>query len=355
MDLLQFAEAKAPAAAFDYATLPTDLADRQRERAARIAGIFRRTVEAAGEIGRELLAAQEELEHGQFLQWVDQATGLSKSSAYRFMDIARTFGAKLPTVGNLPLTVVHKLAEKSTPEPVRAAVLKRIEAGETVKAETILDELREVKETARKQAAEDKEAARRAALTPELRDEEDALRGRGEKKQAALARKEERERAAHVEQRRQELAVAAVGAAFLVDRLGADDAAAFFARFDYHALSRIMTQAKNLAHARRAGAVAPIDIPAGEIGEAHRHGFAWLSPEEKARAQELAERFQAGEPIEPIVVIADQKGRFTQYEIVEGLDRYRALRDVLHHDTIPARIAPPVDPQAAAAIGSADV
>ena len=100
------------AAGFNYADLPADLADRQRERAARIIALRNRTIEGMGEIGRELLEAQAELEHGTFLDWLRDAAGLSKSTAYRFMDMARAFGPKLPTLGSLPLAVVHQLAAK---------------------------------------------------------------------------------------------------------------------------------------------------------------------------------------------------------------------------------------------------
>jgi hypothetical protein len=227
-----------PMAAFNYAGLPADLADRQRERAERIVALQHRTIEAMGEIGRELLEAQAELEHGAFLDWIRDATGLSKSSAYRFMDMARTFGPKLPTVGSLPLAVVHKLAEKSTPEPIRAAVLRRIEAGENVKAEVVLGELREAKEAARaaaaaqqEAAAAEREAARRGALSEEERNEEDALKARGARGKAARERKRQHQLAAYEEERRQHDAEVLAAARALIDMIGVDLASNFFGRF----------------------------------------------------------------------------------------------------------------------------
>lgn len=227
-----------PAEAFDYTALPSDVADRQRERAKRIMMLQHRTIEAMGEIGHELLEAQAELEHGAFLDWIRDATGLSKSTAYRFMDMVRAFGPKLPTVGSLPLTVVHKLAEKSTPEPIRDAVLRRIEAGETVKAEVVLGELREAKEAARaaaaaqqQAAAAELEAARRAALTEEERDEEDALKARGAKRGAARERKRQRKQEEQEERFKQRDLEVLVSANVLIDIIGEDRAPELFERF----------------------------------------------------------------------------------------------------------------------------
>ncbi|MCJ2064358.1 DUF3102 domain-containing protein [Methylobacterium sp. J-088] len=351
MDLLPLDPPPA-APSFDYTALPADLANRQQERAARISGILRRTVEAAGEIGQELLAAQEELEHGQFLLWVERGVGLSKSSAYRFMDIARAFGSKLPTLGTLPLTVVQKLSEKSTPAPVRAAVLRRIEAGEVVQPDKILDEVREAKDEARKQIAAEKEKARRAALTPEQRDNEDAFRARGQKREEALARKQERDRLKNLEERDANEAEARLGAAYLLNQLGADGVTTFFARFDSAARYRIFALVQQQAHAERARGIEPVDVPLHQF--AMSNGFEWLSPEDQDRARDLAQQIEADRSVEPVTVVDVGNGRAPRYEIVEGLDRYNALRGVLDRKTIPARIAPPVDPAAIAAFGGND-
>ena len=352
IDLFATDSQSLPAAAFDYAALPPDLASRQQERAARIAGILRRTVEAAGEIGHELIAAQEELEHGQFLEWIERAVGLSKSSAYRFMDMARAFGPKLPTLGSLPMAVVQKLSEKSTPEPVRAAVLRRIEAGETVQPAKILDEVREARGRARKEAAAEKEKVRRAGLTQEQRDDEDAFLARGRKREEALARKQERDRLQNLEERHANEAEARLGAAYLLNQLGADGVATFFARFDSSARYRIFGLVQQQAHAERARGIEPVDVPLHQF--AMSNGFEWLSPEEQDRARDLAQQIEADGSVGPIAVVDVGNGRAPRYEIVEGLDRYNALRGVLDRKTIPARIAPPVDPAAIAAFGGND-
>ena len=293
--------------------------------------------------GRDLLAIKARLEHGLFLEWVQSELGMTPRSAQRMMSAAEVLGDKSDTVSYLPPTVLYELSAPSTPEPVRAAVLRRIEAGESLPAEKIMHEVREGRDEVRKRASAEKEAARRAALTPEQREYEDAFAARGQKRQAALERKQERDRIETLKERQLDEAEAQIGAAYLLEQLGADGIAAFFARFDYRARDRALTQALKLARVERARDIEPIEMPANNFAEASRHGLAWLSPEDQAQAQHLARRFEAGEPVEPLTVVLEREGRFPQYEIVEGLDRYHALRGVLGRETIPTRVAPPVD------------
>lgn len=348
MDMLHLIDPKPAPITFDYTSLPSDLAERQRERASRIVGILRRTVEAAGEIGRELLAAQAELEHGQFLRWVEDATSLSKSSAYRFMDIASTFGDRLPTVGSLPLTVIHKLAEKSTPEPVRAAVLSRIEAGETVQPREILAQVREARDAARKHGAEKKEAARRDCLTPEQRDEEDAVAARGEKGRAARERKEERIRQEQQRERKERSALVNEAAETLVDALGADAIVAYFARFksvSYDGLSR----AENLAHIRRAEREVETEIQAKEV---ERFGMLYgsIPVDDCERMEALAQEIKRNGLSEPLIVAVQPGARTYPYRLLRGHDAFRALTEILDRQVIPVRIAPAVEAEAAASL-----
>lgn len=350
MDMVPVIEPAGLPAAFDYSDLAPDLADRQRQRAARIIGIHRRTVEAAGEIGRELLAAQEEMERGTFLRWIEGELRLSKSSAYRFMDMARSFGEKLPTVGSLPLTVVHKLAERSTPEPVRAAVLKRIEAGETIQADAIVEEIREAKDEAAKRSKDEKEKARRAALTEEARDEEDALKSRGEKGRLARERKIERERE---KQRLERLAErqtrereATAAARILLDGLGAETAAAFCKRFWPVADAALGTLLK-FAQVERARGVEAVEIDKADIVIVG-HTASWGSDywDDKAEVRQLADEIQRDGLREPIIVEqikAEHHGR-ERYRVVDGSRRFRAVTVLLQQPSILARIAPASEP-----------
>jgi hypothetical protein len=85
----------APDTRFSYESLPAPLAKGMQARAERIHNYGRQTVEIMGKIGHELLQAQAELEHGQFLPWV-AALGMSKSAAYRAMDVATNLADDFP-------------------------------------------------------------------------------------------------------------------------------------------------------------------------------------------------------------------------------------------------------------------
>ena len=256
------------------------------------------------------------------------------------MDMARAFGSELPTVGSLPPALVQTLAAPSTPEPIRAAVLKRMNAGETVKAETILDEVREAREEARATAKAEKETARRAALTDEQRAEEDALRAKGEKGRLARERKLERERQERRERDRQEQAEIAIGAAFLVERIGADDLVAFLARYS-SSQYKVLEVAHRLAQVERAQREAPTEVPAHRVSRTGELSDFYAPPEAKAEAVALAERIQDGETPDPIIVEADPHRR-GYFDVMAGHATFRALTDVLGQATVPVRIAPPI-------------
>lgn len=341
MDMLTLTEQTAPAAAFDYSALAPDLAERQRQRAARIGNLSRKTVEVIGEIGHELLAAQEEMEHGTFLRWVDSELQMSKSSAYRFMDVARTFGEKLPTVGSLPLTVVHKLAERSTPEPVRAAVLKRIEAGETVQAETIVREIREAKDEAQRQAASEREEARQAALTPEQKDKEDARNLRGKRQREAKERVEARERAERRAKANEDQSEGEVNATYLIERLGADEAAAWIDRLqDYTSAQSTLRAVRRIAILRRARNYEPVEVQQSDIGRSGRLADYEYFPEDQADAEALAAEIERDGLKEPLILGPAPERGFGRYGMVDGVRRFRALVLILKRQSFPARIVP---------------
>ncbi|MGU3666082.1 hypothetical protein ACLBX9_18010 [Methylobacterium sp. A49B] len=289
--------------------------------------------------GRDLLAIKARLEHGLFLEWVQAEMGMTPRSAQRAMGAAEVLGDKSDTVSYLPPSVLYELSAPSTPEPVRAAVLRRIEAGETVRPEKILHDVREGRDRARQQIAIEKEAARRAVLSQEERDEEDALRGRGEKRQAAVSRKLERERLEREQEQRQKDAIVAEGAAALVDELGPDRVADFFARFG-NLSEAAFHEALREAHRRRAQAVEPTEI---SINDVWRIGslYGWLAPADRPRVEALARDIERDGVREYPVVLWDGRNRVHPYQVLSGHDTVRALTDVLGRSAFPARIAPP--------------
>lgn len=142
-------------AAFDYEQLDaeTRIVVQQRTRELRderlvLEGLMHQTIQSAWRIGGLLLDVQTKLEHGQFLNWLEaEFPGWSRSSAYRFIDVARRI--KFPTVGNLDMSLkaLYLLAAPQTPEEARQEAIDRSLLGERIthaKAETIVSTARAV-------------------------------------------------------------------------------------------------------------------------------------------------------------------------------------------------------------------
>jgi hypothetical protein len=92
--------------------LQIDVSALAQDRADRIRKLARVTAEGIVEIGRYLTEVKEQLEHGQFLDWIKAEFGWHDRSARRFMNVHSCF--KLVDVSALYL-----IAAPKTPEPVR--------------------------------------------------------------------------------------------------------------------------------------------------------------------------------------------------------------------------------------------
>lgn len=348
MDMLKPTEPSTAFAAFDYTAMGADTAREARAAVERYRG---RTKAYVMDTGRDLLAMKAQLDHGLFLLWLRSEMGLEPRTAQNFMQAAERFEGKSEIVSHLPPTVLYKLAAPSTPEPVRAAVLKRIEAGETMKAEASVEEIREAKDEAARRAKAEREEARRAALTPEAREEEDVLNARGEKGRAARERRAERERERMAQEKRErddfERREAAAASRILLDGLGPDVAASFCARFEanYGAALRALMK---LAQAERARSVEAAEIETFEIsltGGCGDLGSAYWP--DAAEVQALAKEIERDGLQEPIVIMDQseigRQGR-SRYMVVDGSRRFRAVKSILGWERITARIAPAIEP-----------
>lgn len=99
---------------------------------------MKRTVEDIIEIGKELTAVKDRLEHGQFLPWIKAEFEMSKSAAYRMMDVAERFG-NFPKLGNFKPAILYALAAPGTPDAVVEHALEKAEAGDKVTLAEIQD------------------------------------------------------------------------------------------------------------------------------------------------------------------------------------------------------------------------
>jgi hypothetical protein len=110
------------------------------------------------EIGRELRAAKQHLEHGHFLDWVTNACELSLRSAQLMMRAAEWAEGKYEIVAHLAPTTIYLLAAPSTPDTVRHEVLSRLEEGETPATQLVKEMIRAAK--ANKRTPREKDSQR---------------------------------------------------------------------------------------------------------------------------------------------------------------------------------------------------
>lgn len=120
---------------FDYNALKQDDAIAVRMAVKEIKDVMRRTAEGILQIGESLVDVQSRLANyqtGTFTRWLALEFEWSQSTAYRYMDVYKTFG-RFPTVGNLKFAAqaLYTLAASDSPAAVEDAV-QRAEAGEAI-------------------------------------------------------------------------------------------------------------------------------------------------------------------------------------------------------------------------------
>jgi hypothetical protein len=85
------------------------------------------------EIGRRLAEAKNIAGHGEWLPWLKNEFGWTHETAGKYMDIYKAVASGKLNFGvqfELPVNSWALLAAPSTPEPARAEVVQRAEAGE---------------------------------------------------------------------------------------------------------------------------------------------------------------------------------------------------------------------------------
>jgi hypothetical protein len=160
----------APTGTFDYSALEPEIAEALRNQTARIREGLRNTVNNIIEIGRDLLAARGQLEHGHFGKWVEAEFPFTLRTAQNYMNAAR-LEAESETVSLLPEKIVRLIAAKSTPPEIRDQVLASAAAGETIKPKAVEDRLKRAR-LLRKE--ENREAQRKQKRSTALKRRRDA-------------------------------------------------------------------------------------------------------------------------------------------------------------------------------------
>jgi Protein of unknown function (DUF3102) len=160
---------------FDYSALVPTIADSTRNAAERIKSRIKASVL---EIGHDLLAVKEQLEHGQFCDWLSCELGMTPRSAQNYMQTARAFGEKSEIISYLPQALVYQLAAPSTPAPIRDEIVKRFDSGERIHANEIQYALKETRKAERtnanRQSTKERNDAKRVAFLAKLPDDQRA-------------------------------------------------------------------------------------------------------------------------------------------------------------------------------------
>lgn len=110
------------------------LAQKLQNRADEIHAHLSRSVESIVAVGRQLVAARDELPYGTFLEWVDAEFGMKRSTAYNFISVAERFGEDFQQLEKFPARVIYQLAAPGTPDEAVDEVRVRLETGEDLAA-----------------------------------------------------------------------------------------------------------------------------------------------------------------------------------------------------------------------------
>ena len=201
---------KLAASRFGYSSILPSVALDLQQQSKLIKGLIVKTTAGIIEVGRNLLAAKEHLEHGLFVAWVEAEVGISGRTAQRYMAIARLAESKSDSVSLLPPTVVHRLAARSAPIEVVDYVIARAIDGEIVSDGNVAEMIR----NARHQRREARKKERRSAAA-----------SKAAYRQSAAGREEQERQRRRYEQKHQERKdKASTAAADLIQKLGHSNA-----------------------------------------------------------------------------------------------------------------------------------
>src|SRR5262249_45505819 len=134
---------------FNYDLLEAKVAEKVRTSADRIRERVKKTVEDIIEVGNDLLAVKEALEHGQFGPWLRAEFGWSERTAQNFMSVAERF--KSAKIADWPIRpgAASFLAAPAVPDEARQVAVEKAEAGEEITVATAREIVAEAKKKRR--------------------------------------------------------------------------------------------------------------------------------------------------------------------------------------------------------------
>jgi hypothetical protein len=125
---------------FDYASMRSDIANQMRAAADRIHQL---RYAAVVDIGRELIAIKERIEHGHFVEWVESECRMSIRTAQRAMKAAEMV-ERNDKLSYLPADGLLALSARAA-KPIAEKIIGRIDAGEQPSAAEIKEQIEDAK------------------------------------------------------------------------------------------------------------------------------------------------------------------------------------------------------------------
>lgn len=149
-------------ARYDYSSLPVNVAKQVRSAADRIKKRLKRTVSDIIQTGLDLIAVKEQLEHGEFGDWLEAEFEWSHQQAAVFMRVAEKFQNFL-NLDSLPIrpSALYLLAQPSVPDEAREEALEKAESGEPITVAAAKEIIASHRELADRGPLEITEAAKR--------------------------------------------------------------------------------------------------------------------------------------------------------------------------------------------------
>jgi hypothetical protein len=134
---------------FNYKLLEPVVSVKVRCCADRIRRRIKQAVEDIIEVGNDLLAVKEALEHGQFGPWLKAEFGWSERTAQNFMSVAERFNSA--NFAELPIqpSAAYLLAAPAVPDEARQVAVEKAEAGEEITFATAREIVAEAKKKRR--------------------------------------------------------------------------------------------------------------------------------------------------------------------------------------------------------------
>jgi DNA N-6-adenine-methyltransferase (Dam)/Protein of unknown function (DUF3102) len=133
---------------FDYAALDSETRIVVQQRTTEIKALMKRAASDIIEIGQKLIEVKARLPRGSFDAWSKAEIGMERATAYRFMQVAGTFG-KSYQIDTIAPSALYLIASPSTPEETRAELIGRAEQGEAITYSAARDLIEEAQEARR--------------------------------------------------------------------------------------------------------------------------------------------------------------------------------------------------------------